>query len=146
MQGVKIIQSFNLENYQIDKFKKTNMDFFNATMKAVRNEALMSPILGIIGAIGIAAVIWVAGDQVLHKNMTIGALTSFTIALMLLYSPLKTLGRITGVIQPALAAATRIFEVLDLAPAMTNSPGAVELPPQVARYQILPCQFRLSRS
>ncbi|MEZ4491195.1 MAG: ABC transporter transmembrane domain-containing protein [Cyanobacteriota/Melainabacteria group bacterium] len=128
LQGVKIIQSFNLENYQIEKFKKTNMDFFNATMKAVRNEALMSPILGIIGAIGIAAVIWVAGDQVLHKNMTIGALTSFTIALMLLYSPLKTLGRITGVIQPALAAATRIFEVLDLAPAMTNSPGAVELP------------------
>lgn len=128
IQGVKIVQSFNLEEYQINKFKKTNQDFFNATMKAVRNEALMSPILGLIGAVGIAAVIWVAGYQVLNNYMTIGALTSFTIALMLLYSPLKTLGRITGVIQPALAAATRIFEVLDLAPEMVNAPDAKKLP------------------
>ena len=69
-----------------------------------------------------------AGYQVLHNHMTIGALTSFTVALMLLYSPLKTMGRINGVIQPALAAATRVFEVLDQKPEMVNSPGAVELP------------------
>lgn len=128
LQGAKIVQSFNLEDYQINKFKATNQDFFHNTMKAVRNEALMSPVLGIIGAIGIAAVIWVAGYQVINNHMTIGALTSFTIALMLLYSPLKTLGRINGVIQPALAAATRVFEVLDNKPEMVNSPQAVELP------------------
>lgn len=128
LQGAKIVQSFNLENYQITKFKGTNQDFLNNTMKMVRNEALMSPVLGIIGAIGIAAVIWVAGYQVLNNYMTIGALTSFTVALMLLYSPLKTLGRINGVIQPALAAATRVFEVLDQEPEMSNSPHAVELP------------------
>ena len=57
LQGAKIVQSFNLEDYQINKFKATNQDFLHNTMKAVRNEALMSPVLGIIGAIGIAAVI-----------------------------------------------------------------------------------------
>ncbi|MGD9682825.1 MAG: ABC transporter ATP-binding protein [Candidatus Obscuribacterales bacterium] len=129
IQGVKVVQSFNLETYQIDRFKKTNQDFLDATMKAVRNEALMSPVLAQIGAVGIAAVIWVAGDQVIHGHMTVGALTSFTIALMLLYSPLKTIGRVNGIIQPALAAADRVFDVLDDEPALTNSENTVELPP-----------------
>lgn len=129
IQGVKVVQSFNLETYQIDRFKKTNQDFLDATMKAVRNEALMSPVLAQIGAVGIAAVIWVAGDQVIHGHMSVGALTSFTIALMLLYSPLKTIGRVNGIIQPALAAADRVFDVLDDEPALTNSETTVELPP-----------------
>ncbi|MCA9801127.1 MAG: ABC transporter ATP-binding protein [Cyanobacteria bacterium HKST-UBA02] len=129
IQGVKVVQSFNLETYQIDRFKKTNQDFLDATMKAVRNEALMSPVLAQIGVVGIAAVIWVAGDQVIHGHMSVGALTSFTIALMLLYSPLKTIGRVNGIIQPALAAADRVFDVLDDEPALTNSETTVELPP-----------------
>jgi len=129
IQGVKVVQSFNLEGYQIDRFKETNQNFLDATMKAVRNEALMSPVLAQIGAVGIAAVIWVAGDQVIHGHMTVGALTSFTIALMLLYSPLKTIGRVNGIIQPALAAADRVFDVLDDEPALDNSENTVELPP-----------------
>lgn len=129
IQGVKVVQSFNLEGYQIDRFKQTNQNFLDATMKAVRNEALMSPVLAQIGAVGIAAVIWVAGDQVIHGHMTVGALTSFTIALMLLYSPLKTIGRVNGIIQPALAAADRVFDVLDDEPALANSENTVELPP-----------------
>lgn len=128
IQGVKVVQSFNLESYQIDRFKETNQNFLDATMKAVRNEALMSPVLAQIGAVGIAAVIWVAGDQVIHGHMTVGALTSFTIALMLLYSPLKTIGRVNGIIQPALAAAERVFDVLDDEPALTDSENTVELP------------------
>jgi ABC-type multidrug transport system fused ATPase/permease subunit len=96
-------------------------------MKAVRAEALMSPILAMIGALGIAAVMWAAGWQVVHHQMQLGSLTSFVIALLLLYSPLKNLGRINGVIQPALAAAGRVFDVLDRKPELEDSPGAVEL-------------------
>ncbi len=70
---------------------------------------------------------WIAGYQVVHKHMTIGSLTSFIIALLLLYSPIKNIGRINGVIQPALAAATRIFEVLDKEPELKEAPDAIEL-------------------
>jgi ATP-binding cassette, subfamily B, bacterial MsbA len=129
IQGSKIIQSFGLEKFQIARFEKTNQSFFNNSMKALLAEAMMSPILAMIGASGIAAVIWVAGYQVTHGQMSVGSLTSFVIALLLLYSPIKNIGRINGVIQPALAAASRVFEVLDLQPDLKESPDAVPLNP-----------------
>ncbi|HEY9718438.1 MAG TPA: ABC transporter transmembrane domain-containing protein [Trichormus sp.] len=129
IQGAKVVQSFNLEQYQIARFYGTNQNFLNNTMKAVRAEAMLSPILAMIGATGIAAVMWVAGWQVVHHNMTIGALTSFVIALLLLYSPIKNIGRINGILQPALAAAGRVFEVLDRQPELADAKNAVELEP-----------------
>lgn len=128
IQGSKIVTSFNLEEYQIGKFKQTNRDFLRSMIKATKSEAIQSPILTLIGAAGIAAVVYVAGHQVVNQELTIGALTSFIIALILLYSPLKTMGRVNGIVQPALAAATRIFEVLDKEPEMVDSPGAIDLP------------------
>jgi subfamily B ATP-binding cassette protein MsbA len=135
IQGAKVVQSFNLEQYQIARFYGTNQNFLNNTMKAVRAEALLSPILAMIGASGIAAVMWVAGWQVVHHNMTLGALTSFVIALLLLYSPIKNIGRINGILQPALAAAGRVFEVLDRAPELADAPNAVELKPGTHHIQ-----------
>lgn len=129
IQGAKVIQSFNLEHYQVNRFTKTNNHFYENLMKSVRAEAMMSPILAMIGALGIAVVIWVAGYQVVHHQMTLGSLTSFVIALLLLYSPIKNIGRINGVIQPALAAAGRVFEVLDRKPELTDSQNAIELKP-----------------
>jgi len=128
IQGSKIVTSFNLEDYQIGKFKETNREFLRSMIKATKSEAIQSPILTLIGAAGIAAVVYVAGHQVVNHQLTIGALTSFIIALVLLYSPLKTMGRVNGIIQPALAAATRIFEVLDKEPEMVDTPGAIDLP------------------
>lgn len=96
-------------------------------MKAVRSEAVLSPILAMIGALGIASVMWVAGYQIMHKHMELGALTSFVIALLLLYSPIKNIGRINGILQPALAAAQRVFEVLDTEPNLADAPQPIEL-------------------
>jgi subfamily B ATP-binding cassette protein MsbA len=127
IQGAKIVQAFNLEEYQTERFRQTNDNFFTNSIRAVRAEAMLSPILAMIGASGIAAVIWVAGYQVVHHQMTLGALTSFVIALLLLYSPIKNVGRINGVLQPALAAAGRVFDLLDLQPEFSDTPSAVQL-------------------
>jgi subfamily B ATP-binding cassette protein MsbA len=142
IQGVKIVQAFNLEQYQINRFRATNANFFSNTIRAVRAEALLSPILAVIGASGIAAVIWVAGYQVIHHQMTLGALTSFVIALLLLYSPIKNIGRINGVVQPALAAATRVFEVLDLKPDFKEAADAIELPSGPHHLKFVDVSFR----
>lgn len=142
IQGAKVIQSFNLESYQIARFEKTNQSFFSNTMKAVLAEAMMSPILAMIGAVGIAVVIWVAGYQVVHHHMTLGALTSFVIALLLLYAPIKNIGRINGIIQPALAAASRVFEVLDQQPSITDSPQATVLKPGLHNIKFADVQFQ----
>ncbi|MBS2000838.1 MAG: ATP-binding cassette domain-containing protein [Cyanobacteria bacterium SZAS LIN-5] len=127
IQGAKIVQSYNLEDFQTARFLATNQSFQSNTMKAVRSEAVLSPILAMIGALGIASVMWVAGYQIMHKHMELGALTSFVIALLLLYSPIKNIGRINGILQPALAAAQRVFEVLDTESNLTDAPQAIEL-------------------
>lgn len=127
IQGAKIVQSYNLEDFQTARFLATNQSFQSNTMKAVRSEAVLSPILAMIGALGIASVMWVAGYQIMHKHMELGALTSFVIALLLLYSPIKNIGRINGILQPALAAAQRVFEVLDTEPNLADAQQAIEL-------------------
>jgi ATP-binding cassette, subfamily B, bacterial MsbA len=137
IQGAKIVQAFNLEKYQSQRFQETNKAFFTATMKAVRAEALLSPILALIGAVGIACVIWVAGYQVLHHKMSLGSLTSFVIALLLLYSPLKNIGRVNGIVQPALAAARRVFELLDLQPDLHDPKPATVLEKRPHRLQFI---------
>lgn len=124
VQGAKIVQSFNLEGFQTKRFQAVNDSFKGNTMKAVRAEAMLSPILAMIGACGIAAVMWIAGWQVVHHQMSLGALTSFVVALLLLYSPIKNIGRINGVLQPALAAAARVFEVLDIESNLHDLPNA----------------------
>jgi subfamily B ATP-binding cassette protein MsbA len=129
IQGAKIVQSFNLETYQIDRFNKTNKSFFDNSIKAVKSEAILSPILAMIGSIGIASVIWVAGNMVVNHTMTLGSLTSFVISLLLLYSPIKNIGRINGIVQPALAAASRVFEVLDRDPELKDCENPIELQP-----------------
>jgi len=121
IQGAKVVQSFNLESYQVKRFTDTNNGFFNNTIKAVMAEAILSPILAIISASGIACVIWVAGSMLIRGEMTPGALTSFIVSLILLYSPVKNIGRVNGMIQPAMAAAYRIFEVMDQIPDIRNS-------------------------
>lgn len=127
IQGAKIVQSYNLEQFQSARFLATNQSFQSNTMKAVRSEAVLSPILAMIGALGIASVMWVAGYQIMHKHMELGALTSFVIALLLLYSPIKNIGRINGILQPALAAAQRVFEVLDQESNLTDAAQPIEL-------------------
>ncbi|MFA6210283.1 MAG: ABC transporter transmembrane domain-containing protein [Candidatus Obscuribacterales bacterium] len=135
IQGAKIVQSFNLEDYQVKRFIETNNGFFKNTIKAVSAEAILSPILAMISASGIACVIWVAGSMLIKHEMTPGALTSFIVALLTLYSPIKNIGRINGTIQPAMAAATRIFEVFDQVPDIRNSEQAIKLKPGAHRIK-----------
>ncbi|MBS2006799.1 MAG: ATP-binding cassette domain-containing protein [Cyanobacteria bacterium SZAS TMP-1] len=127
IQGAKIVQSFNLESYQTTRFQSTNQTFFYNAIKAVKSEAILSPILAMIGAIGIAAVIWVAGTMVVAHTMSLGKLSAFVISLLLLYSPIKNIGRINGIVQPALAAAARVFEVLDREPDLKDCDKPIEL-------------------
>ncbi len=135
IQGAKIVQSFNLEDYQVKRFEETNAGFFKNTIKAVSAEAILSPILAMISASGIACVIWVAGSMLIKDEMTPGALTSFIVALLTLYSPIKNIGRINGTIQPAMAAATRIFEVFDQVPDIRNCDQAIKLKPGAHRIK-----------
>jgi subfamily B ATP-binding cassette protein MsbA len=142
IQGAKIVQSFNLEGYQVERFTKTNQNFLYNNLKAIKSEALLSPILAFISSLGIAAVIYVAATMVVKHQMTLGSLTTFVVSLLLLYSPIKNIGRINGIIQPALAAASRVFEVLDKQSDLVNCANPIELTEGTHRIKFDHVYFR----
>jgi subfamily B ATP-binding cassette protein MsbA len=82
-----------------------------------------------LGGLGIAAIIFYGGYQVIAGTSTPGTFFSFLAALLMLYEPVKRLTNVNNTIQQGLAGAERIFQILDTEPAIQNSPGAAELAP-----------------
>jgi subfamily B ATP-binding cassette protein MsbA len=98
-------------------------------MKVVKVQALTSPLSEMFAGIGAAAVIFYGGYSVVNGISTPGNFFSFMTALFMLYEPIKRLSRINNVIQQGIAAATRVFEVLDTLPEVREKEGAPDLPP-----------------
>ncbi len=128
ISGNRIVKAFGMEEYENRRFSDENRRLFRILMKRFRIRALTSPVMETLGGIGIAVAIFVGGYRVINGIMTPGEFFSFTAALMMLYEPVKKLNKINLVIQEGLAAATRIFDVIDLVPEISNRPGAKLLP------------------
>jgi ATP-binding cassette, subfamily B, bacterial MsbA len=109
----EIIKANATEKFEIERFDTQNWKFFKINMKAVYVGDLVSPIMELIGASGLAAVIFVGGQEVYNGNMTVGEFTSFLTAVGLVFDPIKKVGSIYAKIQDAVAASERVFEILD---------------------------------
>ncbi|MCW9025836.1 MAG: ABC transporter transmembrane domain-containing protein, partial [Thiovulaceae bacterium] len=109
----EIIKANATEIYEVNRFSIENWKFFKINMKAVYVGDLVSPVMEIIGASGLAAVIFVGGREVYDGNMSVGEFTAFLTAVGLMFDPVKKVGSIYSKIQDAIAASERIFEVLD---------------------------------
>lgn len=111
--NVELIKANSTNELEMKDFKKHNQNFFNVTLKAVKTNALVSPIMEIIGSIGFAVVILVGGTQVINGTLTTGAFLSFTTALFSLYTPVKRLSSLFNQLQDAIAADIRIKEIFN---------------------------------
>ena len=109
--NVELIKANCTTKIEAKDFEKHNRNFFNASIKTVRTNALVSPIMEIIGSLGFAAVIVVGGNQVINGTLTTGSFLSFTTALFSLYTPIKRLSSLYNQLQDAIAADIRIKEV-----------------------------------
>ncbi|HEY3423948.1 MAG TPA: ABC transporter ATP-binding protein, partial [Negativicutes bacterium] len=87
-----------------------------------------TPVIEFLAAIGVTVIIWYGGLEVINGNLTAGALMAFLIYAVNISNPVKRLSRVYGNIQRALAAAQRVFDVLDTEPEIQNLPGASVLP------------------
>jgi len=110
----EIIKANATEDYETARFSKENWRFFKLNMKSVYTNALISPLLEIIGASGLAAVIYVGGQEVYKGNMTPGDFTAFLTAVGLVFQPIRRISSIYGKVQDAIAATERIFYIYDL--------------------------------
>jgi subfamily B ATP-binding cassette protein MsbA len=110
----EIIKSNATEEYEMDRFHLENDHFFKLNMKSAYTSELVSPMMEIIAAIGLAAVIFIGGNQVYNGVMSIGEFTAFLTAIGLVFQPLKGVSNILGRIQDAQAASERVFQIFDM--------------------------------
>jgi len=127
--AVRVIKSFVREDYEIERFNRENYHNFRAQMKNAQLMATLTPIIEFLAALGVTIIIWYGGREVIGGHLTSGALIAFLIYVVNLSNPMKRLSRVYGSIQRALAAAQRVFEVLDTEPEIKDAPDAIELPP-----------------
>jgi ATP-binding cassette, subfamily B, bacterial MsbA len=125
LSGNRIVKAFNTEDYEIERFRQKVRKYFQLTMKDVSIKAMSSPIMEFLGGIGIASIIWYGGYQVINGHATAGTFFSFLTALLMLYEPIKHLSRVNNTIQQGMAAAIRVFEIMDHPPEICDKKGAV---------------------
>jgi subfamily B ATP-binding cassette protein MsbA len=127
ISGNRIVKAFTMEDYESRRFAAENDRFFKIVMKRQKIRALSSPVIELLGGLGAASIVLVGGYSVIKGNSTPGSLTSFLIALGLLYKPIKSLSRLNDTVQGGLAAGSRVFELLDQTPEIKDTDGAVPL-------------------
>ncbi|WP_294870913.1 ABC transporter transmembrane domain-containing protein [Sulfuricurvum sp. RIFCSPLOWO2_12_FULL_43_24] len=110
----EIIKANATENYEVARFKNENEHFFKLNMKTTYTSELVSPLMEIIAAIGLAAVIFIGGQQVYSGAMSVGEFTAFLTAIGLVFQPLRRVSAIYSRIQDAQAASERVFHVFDI--------------------------------
>jgi ATP-binding cassette, subfamily B, bacterial MsbA len=125
--GQRIVKAFCMEEYENKRFGEENNALFHIILKRYKIKALSSPIMETLGGIAIGIIIWYGGNEVISGRSTPGNFFSFTAALLMLYEPIKRLNRENHNIQQGLAAAQRVFEVIDRKPEIEEKINAVDL-------------------
>lgn len=109
----EIIKANATEDYELRRFSVENWKFFKINMKSTYVGELVSPMMEIIGAVGLAAVIFIGGKEVYADRMSVGEFTAFLTAVGLVFQPIRRISSIYRRIQDAIAASERVFEILD---------------------------------
>jgi subfamily B ATP-binding cassette protein MsbA len=127
--GCRIVKAFSMEEYENRRFTQENFRLFRVRLKRLRVRALSSPVMEFIGGLAGAAVIFYGGYNVIKGTASMGTFFSFLTALLLLYAPIKNLSIAYQDVQEGLAAAVRIFHILDTIPEVQEDKNAKILPP-----------------
>ena len=125
--GNRTIRSFTLEETFKKRFHEVTDMTFTLAMKMVKGTNWLSPLMHIIMSIGVALVIGCGSYLIISGKITSGNFVAFVAALMMLYTPLKSVGNNYVSIQNSFLAIDRIFEILDLQPNLKDSQNAKEL-------------------
>jgi subfamily B ATP-binding cassette protein MsbA len=127
--GNRIVKAFCRENYEGQRFRQQIHTLFSVTIQDARFRSMQHPLMEFIGGVAIALIIWIGGNEVIHGTATAGTFIAFLAGMIAAYEPIKGVSRINSTIQQGLAAATRVFSLLDIEPEISDKVGATTLPP-----------------
>jgi ABC-type multidrug transport system fused ATPase/permease subunit len=128
VSGVRVVKAFAQEERQLERFRHTVQRVFDQQLLAIRIQALYNPLISFLPNLGLAAILLFGGRRVIDGSLTLGAFTAFYAYLLMLISPMRTLGYMLGAAQRSTASGARIFQVLDREPRIESAPAAPPLP------------------
>ena len=126
--GVRVVRAFAQEDQEIERFASASQDLLARHLETSRMWALNFPLMTFITGLGVAAILWYGGTEVVVGRMSIGTLVAFTSYLAMLAGPVRQLGWMVNLFARASASGQRIFEVLDSKPSIVDAAGARHLP------------------
>ncbi len=126
--AIKVVKAFAASEKEVKRFEEANIKSFKASLKGARLRAILSPLVEIVAASSTVVLLWYGGREVIYGRLTPGELVAFLGYVALIVTPLKGLSNVSGRLQQALAAADRIFEVMEIPPEVSESENAVEMP------------------
>jgi len=127
LAGIRIVKSFGMEKHEIRRFHAQNLASYRAAMRAVRRSASISPVVEVIGILGVGAIILFGGVLIAHGSLDFARLCEFGFIAFYVSSSAKSLGRLNSAYQQTMAGADRIFELLEEKPDVTDAPNAITL-------------------
>jgi ATP-binding cassette, subfamily B, bacterial MsbA len=142
ISGTRIVKAFGMEKYENKRFAAENERLFKYNLKAVSVNAMSSPLMEFLGGLGMAAVIFYGGYNVVEGHSTPGTFFSFIAALLMLYEPVKRLTNVNNTINQGIAGAERIFSIIDRVPDIEDKPAAGVLPPVAKSIDLENVTFR----
>ncbi|MCF8055737.1 MAG: ATP-binding cassette domain-containing protein [Desulfocapsa sp.] len=139
--GAPVVKAFTMERYESKRFSAQVGKLFATIMEDAKYRRIQHPLMEVIGGIGMALIIWFGGKEVIAGNSTPGTFFSFLTALVMIYEPIKAVSKINSTVQQGLAAAVRVFGLLDQEPAIVSKTDAKELPPFCHDIRLQDLQF-----
>ncbi len=143
--GNRIVKAFCMEKYEEGRFAKTLDALFAIVMRDTKIGAISRPLMEFLGGVGISLVVLYGGNQVLEGKSTPGTFFSFLTALIMIYEPIKGVSAINNVLQQGIAAAERVFEVLDVKSDVSEKKDAIELPPVKDSIEFTDVRFKYEK-
>ena len=141
ISAVRVVKSFVRERHEIARFHRQNELNFQAEMKNVQLTSLLTPTVEFLAAITVTFILWIGGYEVVQGDLTAGALVAFLTYAVNLANPVKRISRIYGTVQRAMAAADRVFDVIDMEETIHDKEGAVPLPEIEGRVAVKDVSF-----
>ncbi len=127
LSGHHVVRAFGAEEYESRRFRNVSSRLKSSNLRYVAQQALASPLIEFFGALTIVGLLTYARTQIKAGQMTAGEFTSFVVALLMLYEPVKRLTGIYNIFQQALGATQRVFEYLDRPESIQERPNAIPL-------------------
>ena len=130
--GHRIVKAFGAEKHEAERFAAASNRLYRTNLKVTSTLSMLPPVMEFLGGAAIVALLWYGQRRISagpEGGMTAGAFLAFIFAAFMLYTPIKRLSRVNANLQQAIAAATRIFEVLDTHSEVRERPGARPMAP-----------------